>query len=81
MKKVGQALHPTFIFIKPPSHEELVNRLLARKTETADSLSARLKTAEEEIKFAEENPGFHDYVVVNDDVNVAYEEFSKIILG
>jgi len=50
-----------FIFLLPPSMEEIIMRLKQRHTESAFDLDVRIKTAEEEIK---QLPLF-DYVVVN----------------
>jgi len=50
-----------FIFLMPPSMEELVIRLKQRHTESPFDLALRLKTAEEEIK---QLPLF-DYIVWN----------------
>ena len=50
-----------FIFLAPPSMEELVMRLKQRATESPSDLDLRLKTAEEEL---EKLPLF-DYIVLN----------------
>ncbi|WP_445665718.1 guanylate kinase [Fodinibius sp. AD559] len=63
------------IFIKPPSLEELKNRLSKRGSETENSLQQRLKRAEMEIKYADR----FDYSVVNDDLEEAYTEVKNII--
>lgn len=44
-------LNPLLVFIMPPSIEELEKRLTNRKTETAESLQRRLKTATSEIAY------------------------------
>ena len=49
------------IFITVSSEEELVQRLQARKTESAEDLRVRIETARQEFKRAAE----FDYVVVN----------------
>ena len=51
------------IFITTDSEEELVQRLKARETETADSLAIRIATARQELKRVEA----FDYVIVNHD--------------
>lgn len=51
-----------FIFLAPPSLEELERRLRQRKTESAGDMERRIKTAQEEMKRL---PMF-DYVVMND---------------
>ena len=66
-----------FIFLTPPSMEDLTLRLEQRHTESPFDLALRLKTAEEEIK---QLPLF-DYVVVNkrDDVDQAISDIKAII--
>lgn len=44
-------LDPLYVFIKPPSIEELKRRLLARKTETEESLERRLSVAKGELEY------------------------------
>jgi guanylate kinase len=51
------------VFLAPSSEEELVRRLTARKTETADGLARRIATARSEMQRLPE----FDYVVVNRD--------------
>ncbi len=50
-----------FIFLMPPSREELATRLKQRHTESAFNLALRLKTAEKEIK----QLSLFDYIVLN----------------
>jgi guanylate kinase len=66
-----------FIFISPPSLDELSNRLLLRRTETPDDLAVRLKTAESEIRQVE----IFDYVVQNscNQINLAIQDILAII--
>ncbi|KAK6517268.1 guanylate kinase [Arthrobotrys megalospora] len=70
----------TFIFVRPPSVEELKKRLEGRNTETPESLANRLAQAEKELEFAE-TPGVHDKIIVNDDLAKAYDELESHILG
>ena len=51
--------------------EELERRLRGRQTETEDSITKRLAQAKNELDFAKQ-PGVHDKIVVNDDVEKAY---------
>ena len=81
MKQVGQSLQPVFIYIKPPTFESLRTRLLARNTENEDSLSLRLKAAESDMEFVENNPGFFDAVVINDNVEEAYKSLESFIFN
>ncbi len=66
-----------FIFIMPPSLEELEKRLKLRYTETPVELALRLKTAREEIKMAT----MFDYMVVNNggSLDIAVETIKAII--
>jgi len=66
-----------FIFITPPSVEEVIVRLKQRHTESDFGLALRTKTAEEEIK---QLPLF-DYVIINkrDEIDLAASEIKAII--
>jgi guanylate kinase len=66
-----------FIFLMPPSLDELESRLRQRYTEKPPELAIRLKAATNEIKKVTE----FDYVVVNhkDNLDVAVEEIKAII--
>ena len=66
-----------FIFLMPPSMEELTLRLNQRRTELPFDLALRLKTAEEELR---QLPLF-DYVVYNqrDDIDRAISDIKAII--
>lgn len=66
-----------FIFIMPPSFEELERRLRARGTETEESILRRLANAKGEMEHANE----YDHVIVNDDLDRAVREFTKLIIG
>ncbi|KAI1909815.1 guanylate kinase [Ophidiomyces ophidiicola] len=72
-------LNARFIFLAPPSMEELERRLRGRGTETEDSLSKRLAQAKNELEFAKE-PGAHDKIVVNDDLETAYQSVKDWIV-
>lgn len=64
-----------FIFLLPPSLEELSKRLTGRGTETEESLHRRLAAAVDEIKIARQ----YRYVVVNDEVAKAEKIIADII--
>lgn len=55
-----------FIFLAPPSMEELTRRLRSRKTEDGDELFKRMRTAEQEMASVVD----FDYVVVNENGQV-----------
>lgn len=64
-----------FIFVMPPSMEELRRRLVDRKTEDMETINHRLSTAVNEMRYADR----YDYVVVNDTVTEAVNRISAII--
>lgn len=63
------------IFIMPPSIEELEKRLRNRNTESEETLKERLSRAKMEISLSEN----FDYVVCNDDLNIAIARVEEII--
>ncbi len=65
-----------FIFIMPPSKEELLRRIKGRGTEKAEQIKVRMNKVEWELEQADN----YDYVVVNDMINTAAEEIKRIIL-
>lgn len=64
-----------FIFLSPPSLDELKNRIVSRGTETHDLVKNRLKEAQNEISLMHA----YDYVVVNDQVDHAVEKVQAIV--
>ncbi|WP_175428386.1 guanylate kinase [Bacillus solimangrovi] len=64
-----------FIFLIPPSLEELKNRILGRGTETEDLVNNRLSAAKVEIEMM----NAYDYVVVNEKVEHAVERVEAIV--
>ena len=65
-------MNARFLFLAPPSIEELERRLRGRGTETEDSLNKRLTQARNELEYAKQ-PGAHDKIVINDDLETAYQ--------
>lgn len=59
-----------FVFLAPPSRDELVRRLVGRGTEQAEERARRLETADRELAA---RPEF-DVTIVNDDVQRATDE-------
>ncbi|RQM06745.1 hypothetical protein DH86_00003933 [Scytalidium sp. 3C] len=66
-----------YIFVAPPSAEELETRLRGRGTEKEESIQKRLKQAKLELEFAD--TGAHDKVIVNDDLEKAYKELEDFV--
>lgn len=64
-----------FIFLTPPSLEELENRLVGRGTDATDVIAKRIQTAKEEMELLEH----YDYAVENDNVETAVEKIKAII--
>ncbi len=54
-----------YIFLVPPTMEELENRIRSRGTETSEQIKARLGKAGAEMKLMDE----YDYRIVNDEVD------------
>lgn len=63
------------IFIRPPSLEALKHRLARRGTENNKTLRSRLERAKMEIEYADK----FDRVVVNDELDEAFNQINSII--
>ena len=66
-----------FIFVLPPSLEELKNRIVGRGTETAEEIEKRFSCAFDEINKIVD----YDYFIVNDDVEKSVKQVVGIILS
>lgn len=64
-----------FIFILPPSMEELKRRIIKRGSETEESLMTRFKNAYKEINYVSK----YNYAVVNDTLDLAVSKVEAII--
>ena len=71
--------HPEglFIFILPPSMEELKDRIRKRGSETEESLLKRFTSAFKEINYASR----YNYAVVNDEIDDAVKKLECIIVA
>jgi len=65
-----------YIFIKPPSEEELKKRLTKRDTESDEEIKKRLSIAIEELRAESE----FEHVIINDDLEVAVDKLVDIII-
>ena len=63
------------VFVKPPSIEELANRLQARNTDSASSISSRVFKAKFEMEFEDQ----FDEVIVNDNLETACAKAEKLV--
>lgn len=61
-------------FITPPSLRELEKRLYSRATDDSSIIERRVKNAKVEIKAINE----YDYVIINDSIEVAKEQFIAV---
>jgi guanylate kinase len=66
-----------FIFILPPSLDELQRRLTGRNTDAPDVIARRIANARDEIREAL----WYDYLVVNDDLPQALTELKAIVIA
>jgi guanylate kinase len=66
-----------FIFIIPPSMEELKNRIKRRGSETEESLLKRFKAAYKELNYISK----YNYVVINDTIESAVKKLESIIIA
>ncbi|TPG19738.1 guanylate kinase [Pedococcus bigeumensis] len=64
-----------FVFLAPPSWDELVRRLVGRGTEDEEERNRRLETAKVEMAAEDE----FDVTIVNDDVRRAAEELVSLM--
>lgn len=64
-----------FIFIVPPSLDELEKRLRNRKTDPEEQIRIRLRNAQKEFKAYK----LYDYLVINDDVKKAIRDVRAIV--
>ena len=65
------------MFVLPPSLEELERRLRGRATDDDATVQKRLAKAQKEI----ENYALFDYLVVNDDLDRAYDRLRAVVLA
>jgi len=78
-QKVYKAgIDANFMFIYPPTRQELVRRLEGRKTETKESLKIRTENAMKELEFGSTST-LYKYRLINDDKDKAYEEMKNIL--
>lgn len=66
-----------FIYILPPSFEDLRDRLTIRKGDSPEEIQRRLDMANEEAK----DYRMYEYLIINDNLNVAIERLKAIIIS
>lgn len=75
--QLKEKLKGIFIFISPPSLEELKKRLVKRRTETPELIEKRILWARHELEMI----SHYDYHIINDDLSVAYEALKSILIA
>lgn len=76
--KQSNAAATVTICVFPPSLDKLKERLSKRGTETEERIARRLSIAQKEIETLSE-PGFSDYLLINDKLEEAVETAAAII--
>lgn len=66
-----------FVYILPPSFDELRHRLTIRKGDSPDEISRRLDMANEEAK----DYNMYEYLIINDEFEMAIERLKAIIIS
>lgn len=64
-----------FLFIAPPSVEELRRRLNKRGTEAAEVIEERVSQASRELSYADR----YDYIIVNGELEEAIQDFRTVV--
>lgn len=65
------------LFIEPPSLEILEKRLRGRNTDDEEMIKKRIETADRELKYKDR----YDKIIINDDLDIAYEQFKNYFLS
>ena len=66
-----------YVFIAPPSVDELRRRLSARGKDSPGEIEKRLQAALGEIRSA----GEYDYIIINEEIGSSYESLRAVILA
>ncbi|WP_397334497.1 guanylate kinase [Paenibacillus sp. 1011MAR3C5] len=66
-----------FIFLLPPSLDELKQRITGRGTETQDIIDTRMNVAVEEMNLL----SHYDYAVINDEIDAACDRIRSIVIA
>jgi len=74
-KNIREKIAGIFVFIVPPSMEELKRRLLSRSTDSQETIDLRIHNASAELAYA----GIYDYVIVNDSLETAENDFFSVM--
>ncbi len=66
-----------FIYILPPSMEDLKKRLIKRKTDSGAQIKKRLEIARKELSYLKH----YDYRIINDDIKEAFRKLLSIVIA
>ena len=69
------SVEAVFIFLAPPSLEELQNRIVSRGAEGSEIRKKRMKVAKDELSWIPE----FDYLIINNDLPEATREVKAVI--
>lgn len=75
--KIKEKVDAIYIFITPPSLEELKRRLFKRQTEDEQTIQRRLEWAEKEMMMS----SHYDYIITNEDLEISYQILRSIIIA
>ncbi|KAF9892259.1 hypothetical protein FE257_002036 [Aspergillus nanangensis] len=78
--RANDSIDARYVFIKPPTFEDLEKRLRGRGTEKDEDIQKRLNQAKAEIEYAA-TPDVHDRIIVNDDLEKAYDELKEFVFS
>ncbi|MGA2193469.1 MAG: guanylate kinase [Nitrospirota bacterium] len=77
MQVMNSRMKGVFIFILPPSMQELENRLRGRSSDGEEEIQRRLKNAVAEIK----SYRYYNYIIINDNILSALEALKAIVMA
>ena len=77
MQLKNHQVNAIFVFIMPPSLDELRRRLVGRDTDSDDVIEKRIVNASDEINEAT----WYDHVVINDKFDLALDQLKLIVQG
>ncbi|NLT21324.1 MAG: guanylate kinase [Syntrophomonadaceae bacterium] len=66
-----------FIFISPPTVDDLLSRLCKRGKDSVESIEERMASCRQEMSYMSD----YDYVVINDDLDEAVKKVEAIIIA
>ena len=73
----ASGLPALFVFISPPSLDELERRLRGRGTESEEQITTRLRNARDEMASLEET-GLYDHIIINSELESCFKELQTV---